>query len=880
MNLNRPQLVRILSLTLTLAWLTTSALATAGETTRVSVASDGTQGNNGSDGASISADGRYVAFGSSASNLVSGDTNGFSDIYIHDRQTNTTTRVSVGMNGAEANGDSGGPFISADGRYVAFQSRARNLVSVDTYGGENIFVYDRQTDTTTLASVTSDGMHGGPWAFGPSLSADGRFVAFATNAGLVSGDDNGYIDIFVRDLQTNITTRVSVASDGTQANGQSYGTSISADGRYVAFHSSASNLVSGDTNGFPDIFVHDRQTNATKRVSVASDGTQANQPSSGASISADRCYVAFQSEASNLVSGDTNTTYQDIFVRDMQSNTTTRVSVASDGSEANGPSFNAFLSADGRYVTYESGASNLVSGDTNSMGDIFIHDQQTKTTILVSVASDRTQANGSSVSAFLSADGRYVAFTSYANNLVSGDTNASQDIFVHENDRTPPTVTASTRADPSPTRAASVTFTVTFSEAVTDVDMADFTLTAPGISGAAVTGVSGGPTEYSVTADTGTGSGTLRLDIVGAPSIQDLYGNPLAGPYTGGESYTIDKTPPVVSSITPAGPNPTNAASVSFIVIFSEPVTGVDMADFTLTTTGISGTAVTGVSGGPTNYSVTVSTGAGDGSLRLDIIGTPGIQDLVGNSFTGPYTNGATYTMDRTAPAMASITRAGPSPTGAASVSFIVLFSELVTSVDPADFTLTTTGISGAAVTGVSGGPATGYLVTVNTGTGSGTVRLDVVGGPSIQDLAGNPLAGPYTNGESYTIEKIAPTVSSITRANANPTRAGSVNFIVIFSEPVTGVDPGDFTLTTTGLSGAAVTGVSAGPALVYLVTVSTGLGDGTLRLDVRDNDSIVDAAGNPLGGAGAGNGDFTAGAAYDVSGYRIYLPLVLRNQP
>jgi len=228
------------------------------------------------------------------------------------------------------------------------------------------------------------------------------------------------------------TTRVSVASDGTQSNHDSYNPSISANGRYVAFESEATNLVSGDTNNFRDIFVHDRQTGQTTRVSVASDGTQANGHSFDPSISADGRYVVFESLASNLVSGDTND-HQDIFVHDRQTGQTTRVSVASDGTQANDHSFDPSISADGRYVAFISFASNLVGGDTEppilpsttslpnnpaSQGrgvssQVFVHDRQTGATTLVSVAIDGSEGNGHSEEVSISADGRYVAFRSW-----------------------------------------------------------------------------------------------------------------------------------------------------------------------------------------------------------------------------------------------------------------------------------------------------------------------------------------------------------------------------------------------------------------------------------------------------------------------------------
>jgi Tol biopolymer transport system component len=363
-----------------------SVRAAPGNTTRVSVASDGTQANGGSFTPSISADGRYVAFASIAVNLVSGDTNGVQDIFVHDRQTGQTTRVSVASGGAQANGPSFDPSISADGRYVAFASLATNLVSGDTNNEQDIFVHDRQTGQTTRVSVATGGGQANLASSDPSISADGRYVAFESIASnLVSGDTNNTGDIFVHDRQTGATTRVSIGPGGTQANRGSLAPSISADGRYVAFHSSATNLVSGVTNGTTHIFVHDRQTGATTRVSVASDGTEGNSVSIKPSISADGRYVAFQSIATNLVSGDTNGT-QDIFVHDRQTGQTTRVSVASDGTEGNSGSNDPSISANGRYVAFQSQANNLVSGDTGFITDIFIHDRQTGVTTRVSIA--------------------------------------------------------------------------------------------------------------------------------------------------------------------------------------------------------------------------------------------------------------------------------------------------------------------------------------------------------------------------------------------------------------------------------------------------------------------------------------------------------------
>jgi Tol biopolymer transport system component len=231
-----------------------------------------------------------VAFASGATNFVAGDTNGATDVFVHDRQTGTTTRVSVASDGTQGNGDSSvlNPRISSDGRFVAFASLATNLVAGDTNAVADVFVHDRQTGATTRVSVASGGSqaNGASGIFFPSLSisSDGRFVGFDSDAtNLVSGDTNAATDVFVHDRQTGATTRVSRDSDGIQGNNIAAVPSLSPDGRFVGLDSDATNLVSGDSNGVSDIFVHDRQMGTTTRVSIAGDGAQANGNSFNAS---------------------------------------------------------------------------------------------------------------------------------------------------------------------------------------------------------------------------------------------------------------------------------------------------------------------------------------------------------------------------------------------------------------------------------------------------------------------------------------------------------------------------------------------------------------------------------------------------------------------
>ncbi|MCL5104353.1 MAG: hypothetical protein M1133_09600 [Armatimonadetes bacterium] len=412
-----------------------AARVMAGVTERVSVASDGTQGNGGSGidgGLSISADGRFVAFYSYASNLVTGDTNSTYDIFVHDRQTGVTERVSVATGGAQGNSNSYYSSISADGRFVAFESYASNLVPGDTNDTVDVFVHDRQTGVTSRVSIATGGAQGNGGSNRPSISADGRVVAFESVAdNLVPEDTNGRCDGFIHDRQTGSTQRVSAATGGAQENNSSACFFISADGRFVAFQSDASNLIPGDTNDYGDVFVHDRQTGSTERVSVATGGAQGDWNSYGGSISADDRFVVFTSYASNLIPGDTNGA-PDVFIHDRQTGSTERVSVATGGTQGAWNSYGGSLSADDRFVAFMSHASNLVPGDTNGALDVFIHNRQTGVTSRVSVATGGAQGNSESNAYSISADGRFVAFYSYASNLVPGDTNGALDVFVHD----------------------------------------------------------------------------------------------------------------------------------------------------------------------------------------------------------------------------------------------------------------------------------------------------------------------------------------------------------------------------------------------------------------------------------------------------------------
>lgn len=421
--------IMLLSIAMLFAVYTTAFAGNSIE--RISLDTNGSEGNGNSQYAALSLDGRYVVFESIANNLVAGDTNNQSDIFVYDRANDTIERVSVDSNGVQGNASSYGARISDSGRYIGFAGYSSTLVVGDTNNKSDVFVRDRDNNTTVRVSVDSNGSQGNDNSFIGNISADGRYVVFNSSAtNLVAGDTNGVSDVFVHDRNTGATTRVSVDSNAAQANAASFGGDISDDGRYVAFISGANNLVAGDTNNQYDAFVHDRNTGATTRVSVDSNGGEANSYPNNVSISGNGRYVVFASYATNLVANDMNGD-SDVFVHDRNTGATTRVSVDSNGSEVSGWSdtidMGAGVSTDGRYIMFISDATNLVANDTNGEDDIFLHDRTTGQTTRVSAGDN--EGNNDAVSGNMSSDAAYFVFSSDASNMVTGDTNGSRDVF-------------------------------------------------------------------------------------------------------------------------------------------------------------------------------------------------------------------------------------------------------------------------------------------------------------------------------------------------------------------------------------------------------------------------------------------------------------------
>ncbi len=386
----------------------------------------------------ISSDGRYVAFDSDSSGLVAGDTNRLRDVFVYDRSNGTVERISVGAGGKQANGDSQRPTLSGDGRLVAFWSAADNLVEVDANAETDCFVHDRQAHETIRVDLGPEGAEANGACARPIISGDGRLVAFESAATNLekpnvlgkSTDTNKGRDVFVRDLEGKTTTRVSLKSDAKQATGDSVRPAISADGRYVAFQSDAP-LQADDTNKKSDVYLHDRETNETTRISIGPGGAEGNGGSFSPTMSADGRLIAYWSNATNLIPGDGNKA-GDVFVFDRSDGSTVRISLGADEVEGDGMSADPSMSPDGRYVAFWSAAANLVPDDTNEKRDIFLHDRENATVTRVSVADDGTQADGDSFSPNVGAGGGLVAFDSAAKTLVPDDRKTKgSDIFLY-----------------------------------------------------------------------------------------------------------------------------------------------------------------------------------------------------------------------------------------------------------------------------------------------------------------------------------------------------------------------------------------------------------------------------------------------------------------
>ncbi|MDO8614300.1 MAG: hypothetical protein Q7T33_01010 [Dehalococcoidia bacterium] len=367
-----------------------------GQLARINVDSADPQANGLSISPAISADGRFVAFQSFAGGLA-GDENDAPDILLYERDTGALSRVSR-AGGSAGNGASSRPSISADGRFVAFCSAATDLVPDDTNNAPDAFRLDRQTGEMTRVSVDGGGRQSGGGCTRTAISGDGRFVVFQSGAAdLVDGDTNSQPDVFRKDTQSGQVARASVEAGGGQANGGSgaRGVSISEDGRVVAFDSAASNLVPGDSNGAADVFVRDIDGATTQRVSVGAEGAEGAGDSGvgGLALAGGGRYVAFASSAANLVAGDTNGA-TDIFLHDMESGRTSIVTVTPAGKPADEASYGPAIDRDGGVIAFSSLAANMIFGDRNYQPDVYVSSGEVTTTSVAAGPATPGTGNG------------------------------------------------------------------------------------------------------------------------------------------------------------------------------------------------------------------------------------------------------------------------------------------------------------------------------------------------------------------------------------------------------------------------------------------------------------------------------------------------------
>jgi Tol biopolymer transport system component len=397
----------ITALLLALAPGALPALAGSSKTALVSRTSAGVPGDGESGSPVASASGRYVAFASEAPNLPGSDSD--QSVYLADRRTGRTVLVSKTSDGEPAvDGNSNDPSISASGRFIAFRSGAANLPA----GGverERVYVHDRKTDTTRLVSKTSAGEPDNGYSDSPSISASGRYVSFRSTATNLPGNDS-FDDIYVHDRKTGKTELMSRNSGGKPANADSRpDNSISPSGRYVGFSSAATNFPGNPEN----TYIHDRRTGKTRVVSKTSDGEPATGNSSYPAISATGRYVSFVSSAANLPGDDSVT---DAFVHDRETGRTRLVSKTSAGDPASASALYTRISASGRYVAFNSEATNLPGNDL--VEDVYTHDRKTGSTRLVSRSTTGDPASGGdSFLGSLTPSGDYVTFSSEATNL-------------------------------------------------------------------------------------------------------------------------------------------------------------------------------------------------------------------------------------------------------------------------------------------------------------------------------------------------------------------------------------------------------------------------------------------------------------------------------
>ncbi len=392
------------------------AQAAPGDVLLASRNAAGTCADDDSSSADISADGRYVAFQSWSTNLTSDNTNATSQVYRKDLLTGEVVMCSAKGDGTPADAWSGAPSISADGRYVAFQSNAINLAS-GLSGSDQVFRKDLQTGKVVLCSANADGNAGDGGSSLPDMTPDGRYVVFwGDSANLVAGKTTSGNQVFRKDLETKEVALCSADANGDEGNNISRDPSISDGGRYVAYESSATDLIAGETTSGSQIFRKDLQTGEVALCSADADGNEGTGSCGHPSISASGDFVAFSSYSPDLVSPATSG--QQVFRKNLNTDGILLCSANAAGEEAESNASGPSISADGRFVAFYSSAQNLVPGGTFDW-EVFRKDLKTKEVALASSNAAREEGDAGSAAPSMTPDGRFVAFESHADNLVT-----------------------------------------------------------------------------------------------------------------------------------------------------------------------------------------------------------------------------------------------------------------------------------------------------------------------------------------------------------------------------------------------------------------------------------------------------------------------------
>ncbi len=396
---------------------------------------DGTPGNGDSYEGQVTPNGRYVVFDTRASNLGVNFTASDFQIVLRDRKEGTNFLVSHGAAGEAGNGDSWDPCISANGRWIVFYSSADNLVTGDLDGTDDLFLYDRVTDQTTMLPLTSAGdpVNGRSQIYGASLTPNGRSLVFFSQAtDLLPAADNGSDQVFMMDLKKGTVTLLSADGAGVQGNGASRYPSISPNGKWVAFESIASNLVAGDANGSRDAFVRDMRHGTIARASVSSGGVEGNNHSDEPVVSNNGRYVAFWSYATNFVAADGNGS-TDEFLRDMKAGTTIRISEPAGGGDATGGDcYECCMTPSGKTIVYYSYATNLNPDHASPAGGVYLYDVKNGTTTQLDLApnGDAPDGVGYVWQWSLTASGKWLLMSSQATQFTTGDTAGKYQVYL------------------------------------------------------------------------------------------------------------------------------------------------------------------------------------------------------------------------------------------------------------------------------------------------------------------------------------------------------------------------------------------------------------------------------------------------------------------